>query len=308
MPLAQIGIGSNVGDGPAIVADAFDALGELGTVLARSSLYTTAAWGVEDQADFTNAVASLETTLAPHDLLRGLKALEARLGRVTTFRWGPRVIDLDILTYGELRLDAPDLTIPHARLYERAFALAPLAEIDPAFAAALAALPQSERLAVQRRPVAAARSHPAVNWQETLERVRSAAAFCADAGLARVRIDEAFFEIDVRRMPRALAVDAAPAIDETTGLAHAFAATNGAAVHDERPRTILKAEFVGVVRLSRPSVAVGAVLGGDRELAYVESLGIRNPIRSGGSGTVADIFVTDGQAVEYGQPLFAIEP
>ncbi|GAC1306183.1 MAG: hypothetical protein NVSMB21_08670 [Vulcanimicrobiaceae bacterium] len=308
MALARVGLGSNVGDGPAQIEAAIRALGELGCVTARSSLYRTRAWGVRDQPDFTNAVAALETPLAPHALLDALKAIESRLGRRTTYRWGPRAIDLDILTYDELRLDEPALTIPHARLRERAFALAPLAELDPVFASDLAALPDSERSAVQRIPVAAARNEPAVDWDDMLERVRSAAAFCAEAGLARVRIDEGALEIDVRRAPRARMAAHADegGIGQATGAGpHA---SNGALVHETRPRSIVKAEFVGIVRLSRPLVATGAVLETERELAYVESLGIRNPIRSGGPGTVAEIFVLDGQPVEYGQPLFAIEP
>lgn len=307
MPLARIGLGSNVGDGAGHIASALAHLSELGRVVVRSSLYRTPAWGVEDQADFTNAAALLETRLDPHALLAGLKAIEVRLGRVTTFRWGPRVIDLDILAYDDVVVDAAELTIPHPRLLERAFALAPLAEIEPAYAAALAALPESERTAVQRIPVEAARNRPAVNWDETLDRVRSAAAFCVGAGLARVRIDEGDLEIDIRYTPRAAVAPAASEGDAAT-TSGPTVALNGSAVHDEGPQTILKAEFVGIVRFSRPSVLPGAVLAADRELAYVESLGIRNPIRSGGAGTVADIFVSDGEAVEYGQPLFAIAP
>ncbi len=134
MPLARIGIGSNVGDAPANVHAAIERLTALGTLTARSSLYRTKAWGVTAQPDFYNAAALLETSLGPRDLLRELKAIETEMGRVATFRWGPRVIDLDILAYDDLVLDDPQLTIPHARLRERAFALAPLAEIDPAFA------------------------------------------------------------------------------------------------------------------------------------------------------------------------------
>jgi 2-amino-4-hydroxy-6-hydroxymethyldihydropteridine diphosphokinase len=148
MPRAAIGIGSNVGDPVANVRGAVARLAELGTVVARSALYRTEPWGVIGQEPFVNAAASLETALEPHPLLVALKRIEAEAGRVTTFRWGPRVLDLDILTYGELRLDDPDLVIPHARLHERAFALVPLAEIDPSYAALRDALPPGERAAV----------------------------------------------------------------------------------------------------------------------------------------------------------------
>jgi 2-amino-4-hydroxy-6-hydroxymethyldihydropteridine diphosphokinase len=123
-------------------------LAEVGNVVARSPLYRSAPWGVTDQPPFVNAVALLETTLSPRALLEALKALEREEGRVPTYRWGPRVLDLDILTYGDERVDEPDLVVPHARLYERAFALVPLAEIDPRWSAARDALPPGERAAV----------------------------------------------------------------------------------------------------------------------------------------------------------------
>jgi 2-amino-4-hydroxy-6-hydroxymethyldihydropteridine diphosphokinase len=148
MPRAAIGIGSNVGDAVANVRGAVARLEELGTVVARSALYRSAPWGVIAQEPFVNAAASLETALEPRPLLAALKRIEAEAGRVTAFRWGPRVLDLDILTYGELRLDTPDLVIPHARLHERAFALVPLAEIDPRYEALRDALPPGERDAV----------------------------------------------------------------------------------------------------------------------------------------------------------------
>jgi 2-amino-4-hydroxy-6-hydroxymethyldihydropteridine diphosphokinase len=134
MGRAYIGIGSNVGDAVASVTVAFERLRDVGNVVARSSLYRTRAWGVREQADFINAAAIVETELAPRALLAALKRLEEDLGRVATFRWGPRVIDLDILAYDDVRIDEPDLVIPHPRLHERAFALVPLTEIDPSFA------------------------------------------------------------------------------------------------------------------------------------------------------------------------------
>jgi 2-amino-4-hydroxy-6-hydroxymethyldihydropteridine diphosphokinase len=150
MALARIGLGSNVGDSCAAIDAACGALARLGAIVARSSLYRTKAWGVTEQPDFLNAAVLLETPLAPRALLGALKAIEADLGRVTTYRWGPRAIDLDILAYGDLTLREPDLVIPHERLAERAFALAPLAEIDPSFAAAYAALGAEMRAEVRR--------------------------------------------------------------------------------------------------------------------------------------------------------------
>ncbi len=148
MPLAAVGIGSNAGDAEAHVRRAFDRLAEAGSVVARSSLYRTVPWGVTDQAPFVNAAALVDTALPPFALLAELKRIEAEEGRVTTFRWGPRVLDLDILVYGDTRLADPGLTIPHPRLHERAFALVPLAEIDARFAVLRDALPPGERAGV----------------------------------------------------------------------------------------------------------------------------------------------------------------
>jgi 2-amino-4-hydroxy-6-hydroxymethyldihydropteridine diphosphokinase len=148
MPVAAIGIGSNSGDAEANVRRAFERLAETGTVLARSSLYHTAPWGVTAQPPFVNAAALVDTELDPHGLLAMLQRIESDAGRVTTFRWGPRVLDLDILAYDGARIADAGLTIPHPRLNERAFALVPLAEIDPRYAALRDALPPGERAGV----------------------------------------------------------------------------------------------------------------------------------------------------------------
>jgi 2-amino-4-hydroxy-6-hydroxymethyldihydropteridine diphosphokinase len=148
MPVAAIGIGSNSEDAEANVRRAFERLAEAGTVLARSSLYHTVPWGVTAQPAFVNAAALVDTALEPHALLALLQRIETEVGRVTTFRWGPRVLDLDILAYDDAHVAEAGLTIPHARLHERAFALVPLAEIDPRFAALRDALPPGERAGV----------------------------------------------------------------------------------------------------------------------------------------------------------------
>lgn len=148
MPLAAIGIGSNVGDAATHVRNGCERLAELGSITARSAFYRSAPWGVTEQDPFVNAAALIDTALDPHALLRALKAIEVEEGRVATFRWGPRVLDLDILTYGDRQIDEPDLVIPHPRLRERAFVLVPLAEIDERYAALCAALPPGERAAV----------------------------------------------------------------------------------------------------------------------------------------------------------------
>jgi 2-amino-4-hydroxy-6-hydroxymethyldihydropteridine diphosphokinase len=100
-------------------------------VLAESHVYETPPWGYEEQPAFLNMVIKAETKLEPEPLLKRLKQLEVELGREQNFRWGPRLIDLDILFYDDLVLDSPPLVIPHPRLHERAFVLVPLADIAP---------------------------------------------------------------------------------------------------------------------------------------------------------------------------------
>lgn len=146
---AYVGIGSNLA-GPALnVRRALEALAEVGTVLRASSLYRTTPWGVTGQPDYVNAVVQIETALTPHALLDALNDLEARLGRTPAERWAARVIDFDILTYGDERFRDERLQIPHARMFERAFVLVPLAELDPAYAAARDALAPDELATVR---------------------------------------------------------------------------------------------------------------------------------------------------------------
>jgi 2-amino-4-hydroxy-6-hydroxymethyldihydropteridine diphosphokinase len=96
-----------------------------------SSLYRTAPVGVTDQPDFLNLAVQAETVLEPHELLTLVKRVERDIGRRPTFRWGPRVVDIDILLYGDRVLETPELTIPHPQMSNRAFVLVPLAEIAP---------------------------------------------------------------------------------------------------------------------------------------------------------------------------------
>lgn len=147
MPIAYIGLGSNIGDARANVDAAVRAACAFGALLARSSLYRSAPWGIREQDDFINAVVALKTALPPLDLLRALQETEQKLGRIITYRWGPRVIDLDILTYDDLTLETAELTLPHPRLLERAFVLAPLAEIDAAYLRAYEELSPEARAA-----------------------------------------------------------------------------------------------------------------------------------------------------------------
>jgi 2-amino-4-hydroxy-6-hydroxymethyldihydropteridine diphosphokinase len=132
---AYVGLGSNLGDPSSQVRRAFDALGDLpGTRLElRSSLYRSRPMGPVEQPEFVNAAAALLTQLGAPELLDELKRLEARLGRaLPVVRWGPRLIDLDLLAHGTTRIAGDTLTVPHPGVAQRAFVLVPLAEIAPA--------------------------------------------------------------------------------------------------------------------------------------------------------------------------------
>jgi len=131
--IAYIGLGSNLANPLVQVRQALIELESIpGTrVTARSSLYRTSPVGYLEQPDFINAVASVQTTLKPQALLAALLAIENRHGRRRAMRNAPRTLDLDLLLYGEEVFDQDGLTLPHPRLHERAFVLAPLAEIAP---------------------------------------------------------------------------------------------------------------------------------------------------------------------------------
>ncbi len=135
---ACIGLGANIGHPVVAVRNAIAALAELPDcrLLAASKLYRTPAWGGIDQPDFINAAVVLETQLAPTSLLRQLLDIERRVGRqrdveTASMKWGPRVLDLDLLLFGTSKINEPGLRVPHPHLHERAFALVPLAEIAP---------------------------------------------------------------------------------------------------------------------------------------------------------------------------------
>ena len=132
MSVSYIGIGSNLGIRQENCFRAIEILEKRGIkVQKKSSLYETEPWGVKDQPRFINMVVQIETTLEPNDLLRVLKDIEKEIGRQDSFRWGPRMIDLDILLFNALVLNEKDLQIPHPYLHEREFVLRPLSEIAP---------------------------------------------------------------------------------------------------------------------------------------------------------------------------------
>ena len=131
----HLGLGGNLGDRMAALAETLALVESIGDMhrVACSSVYETEPWGVTDQPNFLNLVAAYQTTLSPSDLLAACQSVEAEVGRVSSYRWGPRLIDVDILLYGDcvVNLSEPDLEIPHPRMTQRAFVLVPLAEIAP---------------------------------------------------------------------------------------------------------------------------------------------------------------------------------
>lgn len=147
MATAYLGLGANLGDRLANLQRAVDLLGEVpGLAVARSSrVYETEPVGGPEQPDYLNAVVEVRTDLAPHALLEACLGVEARMGRIRSERWGPRPIDVDVLTYDDRTIDDPDLVVPHPRMHERGFVLIPLAELtaDPT-------LPGGRRLASLR--------------------------------------------------------------------------------------------------------------------------------------------------------------
>ena len=291
---AAIGLGSNLGARARNVRSAMRALERFGRVAAASRLYASKPWGKTDQPDFCNAVVLLETAMAPRELLAALKDLERELGRRPGERWGPRVIDLDILAWDGVSVDEPDLRIPHAHLYERAFALVPLAEVDPRYAAAVSALPPGETVALMSEDEQQAGDFP----PGLSQRVRDLAQAFRETDLIRLRIEDANEDaVELRRRPAPAPAAVQPQAQTAAGSA-AAAPLNVQAI---------KADLVGIFRFSRPAVQEGEMLEGDRELAYVDALGIRNPVRSLGGGRVAAIRCSDGQPVEYGQILFEID-
>jgi 2-amino-4-hydroxy-6-hydroxymethyldihydropteridine diphosphokinase len=126
-----LALGTNLGDRLANLKAAVEALPPSARLWAASPIYETTPWGYSDQPLFLNQVVQAETDLDPFELLGFLKGLEKQLGRQSTFRYGPRRIDLDILFYDDLTLKTPELVIPHPQIADRPFVLVPLADLAP---------------------------------------------------------------------------------------------------------------------------------------------------------------------------------
>lgn len=128
-----LGLGSNIGDPPANIREAIEQLRASPAIEITkvSSIYRTAPWGYKDQASFANACVLARTGLQPEALLAAVKKIEAEMGRTASVRWGPRLIDIDILFFGGESRISQSLILPHKELFHRAFVLVPLAEIAP---------------------------------------------------------------------------------------------------------------------------------------------------------------------------------
>jgi 2-amino-4-hydroxy-6-hydroxymethyldihydropteridine diphosphokinase len=157
MTRAVLSLGSNLGDSVDVLRAAVDGLGS--RLQQCSDVYATAPWGVTDQPEFRNLTAiAADDGLGPYGWLELARGLEARAGRVRTRRWGPRTLDVDVITVDERRWQDPELTLPHPRAHERAFVLLPWAQIEPdavlpgrgPVAALLRALPAEELSGVRR--------------------------------------------------------------------------------------------------------------------------------------------------------------
>lgn len=127
-------LGSNLGDRRRILAKALELVrSAAGKVIRCSSIYETAAWGLTDQPAFLNQVVNLQTALSPDSLLQATQAIEKQLGKHTIEKWGARLIDIDVLYYGDQQIHTKQLVVPHPYLSERRFTLVPLTEIAPDF-------------------------------------------------------------------------------------------------------------------------------------------------------------------------------
>jgi len=131
MPGSYLLLGSNLGNSRHHLQDALTRLGNHGLVLATSSIYRSAAWGNTSQPDFLNIAIEFQTSLSPEVLLSAIQRVEVAMGRKRVGKWGPRLIDIDILLYDNIVVDKPGLVIPHPEIPNRRFTLVPLCELAP---------------------------------------------------------------------------------------------------------------------------------------------------------------------------------
>ncbi|MCU0325249.1 MAG: 2-amino-4-hydroxy-6-hydroxymethyldihydropteridine diphosphokinase [Spirosomaceae bacterium] len=130
--MLYLGLGTNIGDRLHNLQTARELINrQMGKIIIESSIYETAAWGLTNQGAFLNQAIAVKTRRSPDNLLKILLQIEKQMGRIREIKWGPRIIDIDILYYGNQIIETADLTIPHPFIQERKFVLAPLTEIAP---------------------------------------------------------------------------------------------------------------------------------------------------------------------------------
>jgi len=140
-------LGSNLGNRSEMLQKTRDFINnEIGRIVMQSSIYSTKAWGVEDQPDFLNQVIEIDTDLDPHTILKKVNKIEERLGRVRYIKWHSRIIDIDILYYGQMIVESKDLVIPHPEIENRRFVLVPMVEIATSWIHPLLLVSQGELL------------------------------------------------------------------------------------------------------------------------------------------------------------------
>jgi 2-amino-4-hydroxy-6-hydroxymethyldihydropteridine diphosphokinase len=190
-----LSLGTNLGDRQANLYRAVTSLPPAVQVLGESSIYETPPWGMTEQPRFLNMVLCAETQLNPMELLATIKRIEQEMGRLPAPRYGPRLIDIDILFFDELVFQSPDLTIPHARLHERAFVLVPLAELAPDLRHPALGTPirlllgavSKEGIIRMPDPIPALRAEPALAWKLAVN-VLGADPSSAEAGRAAAAV------------------------------------------------------------------------------------------------------------------------
>lgn len=133
MAKVYLALGSNVGDSVTLIKNAVEELKAALSNIAVAPIYVSKAVGYTEQPDFYNTALRADTELSPEQLLAFVKKVEKKVGRIYRFRWGPREIDIDIIFYGDLVMETPELTIPHPRFAERDFVLQPIADINSGY-------------------------------------------------------------------------------------------------------------------------------------------------------------------------------
>ncbi len=291
MHRAYVGIGSNLGDRVLNLERALAAIGAFGKFFGGRLSTRPLRGEIRPSHGFSTPSFYSKRNWSHAILLASLRVVEEELGRVRSSRWGARTMDLDLLLYDDREIDEPNLQVPHPHMHERAFVLVPLAEIDDRFETLRNALPAAELAGVAPLERESITSMPEERALSASAHVRALAQFLADGEVLRVRVQRADLDIEVAAKPHRSPERSGDRTPADSSIA--------------RIDTI-KADLVGIFHAGRPVPVEGDVFEADRELGYIEALGIRTSIHSMGPGRLVSVAVRDGAAVEYGQPLFLV--